>query len=107
MLRSLRCCLNPKVIGGLVAAGLLLWLLAPGSGAAALPALVALICPLSMGVMMWQMRGGKGGASCAADKASKAVPLDEDADVAALNEELAVARARRTLAGGGGDRPPA
>ena len=97
MLRSLRCCLNPKVIGGLVAVGLVLWLVAPGSGTAALPLLITLICPLSMGVMMWQMRRG---GSCPAPDAGggPAAASDEhEAQVAALREELAIERARQQL----------
>lgn len=95
MLRSLRCCLNPKVIGGLVAVAVMLWLMAPESGTAALPLLIVLVCPLSMGVMMWQMRRGAGRTAPAAGEAATAAP---DAEVAALREELAMARARTQLA---------
>jgi hypothetical protein len=100
MLRSMRCCLNPKVIAGLVAVGLMVWFMVPAGGAVALPLLVALVCPLSMGVMMWQMRCGTG--SCgAADGAGSAAaaPPDVDAQLRDAREEVAVARARRDLAG--------
>jgi hypothetical protein len=97
----MRCCLNPKVIGGLVLAGIAVWLLAPATSAAAVPLLIGLICPLSMGVMMWQMRG-KGGSSCAAGPEQSSG--DVDAELAALREELAIARARRQLRAD--DRPP-
>ena len=98
MLRSLRCCLNPKVIGGLVAVGLVLWLIAPGSGTAALPLLITLICPLSMGVMAWQMRRGGTCAAPGAGGTAAATTEKQDADVAALREELAIERARQQLA---------
>ena len=99
MLKSLRCCLNPKVMGGLAVVGLLLWLVAPVSGAAALPLLFALVCPLSMGAMAWGMRRGD---SCAASspasaEGSVAAPAGVDAELRAVREELAIARARRQL----------
>ena len=60
MLRSLRCCLDPRVVGGLAAVALVTWLAAPGGATAALPLLITLVCPLSMGVMMWQMHRRSG-----------------------------------------------
>jgi hypothetical protein len=98
LLRSLRCCLNGKVVGALIAVGLLLWMLAPVSGAAALPLLLALICPLSMGLMMWQMRRPGPDAVPAAGSSTVTISGDEGAEVAALREELAMERARRQLA---------
>lgn len=97
MLRSLRCCLNPKVIGGLVAVGLVLWLVAPVSGTAALPLLITLICPLSMGVMMWQMRRGGSCSALDAGSAPAAAADEHEAQAAAMREELAIERARRQL----------
>ena len=97
MLRSLRCCLNGKVVGALVAVGLILWWAAPASGAAALPLLITLICPLSMGIMMWQMR--RPGIDAVPGAGGSTVPGagDERSEVAALREELAMERARRRL----------
>ena len=95
--RALRCCLNPKVIGGLVAVAVVLWVMAPGGGAAALPLLVTLVCPLSMGVMMWQMRRGGGGPAPTTSGPATA-PDTGDTEVAALREELAIERARNQLA---------
>lgn len=94
MLRSLRCCLNPKVIGGLVAVGVAVWLIAPAASAAALPLLVTLVCPLSMGIMAWQMRrsGSAAGVTAAASPASAPVMAQTSAD-----EEQAIERARQQL----------
>lgn len=103
MPKSLRCCLNPKVIGGLVVLGLVLWLLSPARGVAALPLLVALVCPLSMGVMAWRMRGpgsSAGPGSVVAGVIAEGAE-DVDAQLRALREEVAIARARRQLADGG------
>ncbi len=52
-------CINTKVIAGLVAAGLIVYLVAPGAIGAALPLLLLAICPLSMIVMMRAMSGGQ------------------------------------------------
>src|SRR5260370_7760420 len=54
-LQSLKCCLNPKVLIGLAAAGLAVVLLAPNLIAGAFPLLLALVCPLSILVMMGGM----------------------------------------------------
>lgn len=98
MLRMLRCCLNPRVIAGLAGVGVVIWLVAPAGGAAALPLLVALVCPLSMGVMAWQMRPGQAGPSTAAPAATSASDFDANAELRALREEVAMARARHELA---------
>jgi hypothetical protein len=94
----MRCCLNPKVIGGLIVAALVVWWIAPASRSAALPLLIGLICPLSMGVMMWQMRR-RGNSNCATTSTPCSVNAgsDTDAELSALREELAIARARRHL----------
>lgn len=97
MFRALRCCLNPKVIGGLVAVAVVLWVMAPGGGTAALPLLVTLVCPLSMGVMMWQMRRSGGGTAPTTGGSTTASDTG-DTEVAALREELAIERARTQLA---------
>lgn len=95
MLRSMRCCLNPKVMAGLIAAGLALWLVAPAAGAGALPLLVALVCPLSMGVMMWRMsRGGRCGVPGAASPSAGGL-ADVDEELRQAREELAIARAQQ------------
>lgn len=50
-------CLDWRVLGGLVAAGAVLWWMWPQAVAAALPVIVVAVCPLSMLVMMWAVRG--------------------------------------------------
>lgn len=55
-------CLNWKVIGALAAVGLVIYALAPGVAAAAVPLLALAVCPLSMLLMMRAM-GAMG--SCA------------------------------------------
>lgn len=97
MFRALRCCLNWKVMGGLIAVAVMLWVMAPGGGTAALPLLVTLVCPLSMGVMMWQMRRSGGGTGPSTGGPATASDTD-DTEVAALREELAIERARTQLA---------
>lgn len=56
-------CLNWKVVGGLAAVGLGIWIVAPGLIWAALPLLLLAACPLSMLLMMRGM--GMSGGQCA------------------------------------------
>lgn len=83
-------CFNWKVVAGLAAAALGLYLVAPGTMAPLLPFLVFAICPLSMLVMMRAMSSGSGSRSC--DTAS------DDAQVAELRAEVAALRAERNPA---------
>lgn len=69
-------CLNLKVMGGLAAAAVGIWVLAPQWFAAALPLLFLAICPLSMLVMMKMMMPGSGQKDEAPDGA---VPAASDA----------------------------
>lgn len=50
-------CLNWKVLAGLAAIGLGIYLVAPALVLGAVPLLLLLACPLSMGLMMLGMRG--------------------------------------------------
>jgi hypothetical protein len=56
-MKMLKMCLNWKVLAGLAAAGAGISFLAPGLAVAILPFLVLAVCPLSMMLMMWSMRG--------------------------------------------------
>lgn len=56
LLHSIGMCLNPKVVLSLAAVWVGVWLLAPSIMWTVLPALVVLVCPLSMLVMMLGMR---------------------------------------------------
>lgn len=52
-------CLNWKVIGGLAAVGLGIWVVAPNLVVGVLPLLLIAACPLSMLLMMRGMSGGQ------------------------------------------------
>ena len=56
-------CLNKKVIGGLVAAALAIYLFVPDLFGAALPLLILAVCPLSMLLMMRMMSGSTKGST--------------------------------------------
>lgn len=58
----LKCCLNWKVLLGIGGVMVLLLIFLPGQLAAFAPFLLLLICPLSMGLMMFGMK--KMGNSC-------------------------------------------
>lgn len=81
-------CINWKVLGGLAAVAVGLFIFAPAYGIAILPLLLFALCPLSMGIMMWTMRG-QGGQSCASGEAADtALPQTR----VALQERLAAVR---------------
>ena len=88
MLMSLKCCLNWKVGVGLGAVAVGIGAISGlGSAAAALPLLVSLLCPLSMGVMVWAMvRGGKSANHCGG----------QSLRIADLERQLAELRAAQT-----------
>lgn len=91
-LNALKCCLNPKVIAGVVAVGVGVYVFAPGAFAAALPLLVLAICPLSMVLMMGMMMGGgsKGAGSETADSCSSGQSEEvEGSQVASLQARVA------------------
>ena len=59
-MKMLKMCLNPKVVAGLVVAGVALYLIAPNRIAAVIPSLLLAVCPLSMLLMMWDMQHTQG-----------------------------------------------
>lgn len=62
MMKSLRMCLNWKVLLALAAVAAAVWVVAPNALVGAIPLLLLAACPLSMLLMMWVMnRGMKAG----------------------------------------------
>ena len=89
VLQSLKCCLNPKVLVGLGAVLVGVLLLAPNLVASAFPLVLALVCPLSMLVMMGGMArmGSRKGGSATQDAGAAndaAVPVSPAARLAVL-----------------------
>ena len=84
----LKCCLNPKVLAGLGAVAVAMALLAPNLTAGVSPLLLALVCPISMLVMM----GGT--ARMGANPASRQ-NLQEGARIEVPQADIAVAPGTR------------
>lgn len=83
-------CLNWKVIGGLAAVGVGIWVFAPNLVAAATPLLFALACPLSMLLMMRGMSGGnQNRATSTSDRPSGDAPPAQTRTLAELKAEHA------------------
>ncbi len=83
ILNSIKCCLNPKVMGGLGVVALAVVIFSPHSFARLLPVLFVLICPLSMGAMAFAMtRGGR----------NQPVQIDPSGNVNSDQTELAQLR---------------
>ena len=59
-MKMLKMCLNPKVLAVLAAAGVGIYLFAPGLLAEVVPILLLAACPLSMLLMMWGMQHTQG-----------------------------------------------
>jgi hypothetical protein len=59
-MKMLKMCLNWKVLAGLAATGVGVYLVAPDLVLAALPILLLAACPLSMLLMMWGMQHAQG-----------------------------------------------
>ena len=82
----MKMCLNWKVVAGLGAAGVGLYLVAPGLAVAALPLLLLAVCPLSMLLMMKGMQGGK------CETQGRRAP--QETDITGLTREEQVTRLR-------------
>lgn len=88
MRHTLGMCFNSKVLVGLAAVGVAVLVLAPATALALLPLLVLAICPLSMGAMMYTMRGhGTETRTSSREAASPASLEVKRARLAALREE--------------------
>lgn len=83
-------CFNPRVLAavGIVALGV--WLVAPQALLAALPLLLIAVCPLSMVLMAWMMRGSMN-SPAAPDPATRLAALKREQ--VKLAEEVARTRA--------------
>lgn len=86
-------CFDWRVLLGLGAVGIGVWTFAPQAIGAALPLLLVAVCPVSMLVMAWMMRGSMG----------MHKPSDPGVRLRALEQEqarldLEIARARADLA---------
>ncbi len=81
----MKMCLNWKVLAGLGAAGVGIYLFAPGLAVAALPFLLLAVCPLSMLLMMKGMQGGQ------CETQGRQAPQEADAG---LTREEQIARLR-------------
>jgi len=91
MKRVLGVCLDWRVLAGLGAIALAIWLYAPQLLLAALPVLLVLACPISMGVMAWMMRGQMSGPMTGSvSAADRLVALEREQ--ARLADEIARAR---------------
>ena len=107
-------CLNPKVIGGVVAVAVGVLLFAPHLAASALPVLFIAICPLSMLLMMRSMQGDHSGmreerTPNSTDPVSTNQVADLKGEVAKLHEreadlEQQIARLERSTADQGNVR---
>jgi len=91
MRKLLGMCLDWRVLGGLALAGVGIWLYAPQLLGAALPILFVLICPLSMVVMAFMMRGSMGSQGSQISATDRVIALEQEQ--ARLNAEIARARA--------------
>jgi hypothetical protein len=96
-LQSLKCCLNPKVLIGLAAAAGAVVLLAPSLVASAFPLLLALVCPLSMLVMMARMGTNKETATGSAPNTSTNTEAPVPGLAASPEARLALLRAQQQV----------
>jgi hypothetical protein len=94
-------CLNWKVVAALAAGGAGILVFAPSLLPAALPFLAVLVCPLSMGLMMWGMGriGGMEPSACSTDEQMPATraELSREEQLAQLRAELQTLDTRRKL----------
>jgi len=84
-------CFDWRVLTGLAAVGVGIWLVAPQLIAPALPILVILICPLSMLLMMRMMRNSAAQTGPAISPTERLAALEREQ--ARLDAEIARARA--------------
>lgn len=76
-------CIDKRVVGGVAAAAVMLWWLAPSAFSAALPLLLVAICPLSMLLMMKAMNQMEGQSQEPSEPGTSPAPSVTDVDIAA------------------------
>ncbi len=89
----MKMCLNWKVLAGLGAVGVGVYLVAPGLAAAALPLLLLAACPLSMLLMMKGMQGGR------CETQGRRVPEETSAGMTREEQVTQLRRQQADLAG--------
>ena len=87
-MNMLKMCLNWKVLAGLAAVGVAVYLVAPNAILGILPVLLLLACPLSMVVMMVGMRGMGAQQGQDARQIQSAAPLTREQHLAQLRRQL-------------------
>ena len=88
-------CFNWKVLAGLAAVGLGVWIVAPNLIGAALPLLLLAACPLSMLVMARGMQGGQCSMPPRQEQRPAGVRLTRDEQLAELKAQLTIAQTRQ------------
>ncbi len=93
-------CLNWKVLAGLVAVGVAIWIAAPDLALAALPLLLLTACPLSMLLMMRGMQQGQCSTQTQAPQLQQAsqgtsVQLTPEEQLADLKAQLTLLETRQ------------
>lgn len=89
-------CLNWKVLGGLAAVAVGVWLMAPNLLVSALPLLLFALCPLSMLLMMRAMQGEHSGSEQRGGQEAPRAVLQEERGLPDLKADLTRAEAERT-----------
>jgi septal ring factor EnvC (AmiA/AmiB activator) len=88
-------CFNWKVLVGLAAVGLGVWVVAPDLVGLALPLLILLACPLSMLFMARGMQGGQSASQPEQASRPADVRLTRDEQLTELKAQLAIAQTRQ------------
>ncbi len=78
-MNMLKMCLNWKVLAGLAAVGVGIYLVAPDLVLTALPILLLAACPLSMVLMMWSMQRSQGQGQQTPQEPDVELPREEQA----------------------------
>ncbi len=91
----MKLCLNWKVLAGLAAVGLGIWLVAPNLIGPALPLLLLAACPLSMLLMMRGMQGSQCATTAQQPASPAGVRLTQQEQLTELKAQLAILQNRQ------------